>query len=87
MILGEVVKSPLAFLQKSGEAGLGKTVEFVHKPLGLIPEILDGIDVRLPICKQLDVVDSVAREGGDIQHVIRAKGVFNKRCYPRRLHN
>ena len=28
-------------------------------PLGLIPEILDAIDVRLPICEQLGVVDSV----------------------------
>jgi len=55
--------------------GLGDAIEFAHMPLGLVPEILDAIDVRLPIREQLGVVDSVVPEGEDIQHVIRAKGV------------
>jgi hypothetical protein len=49
--------------------GLGNAVEFAHMPLGLVPEILDAIDVRLPIREQPDVLDSVVLEGGDIQHV------------------
>jgi hypothetical protein len=55
--------------------GLGNAVEFAHMPLGLVPEILDAIDVRLPIREEPGVVDSVVLESGDIQHVVRAKGV------------
>ena len=41
--------------------GLGNAVGFAHMPLGLVPEILDAIDVRLPIREQPGVVDSVVK--------------------------
>ena len=30
---------------------LGNTVEFTHVPLGLVPEILDAIDVIVAVCE------------------------------------
>ena len=36
---------------------LGYTVKFAHMPLGLVPKILDTIDVIMPVGKQFRMID------------------------------
>ena len=43
--------------------------------LGLVPEILDAVDVILAIGKPFGMVDPVMPESGNIQHVIGGEGV------------
>ncbi len=35
----------------------GNTVKFTQVPLGLIPEVLNAVDVVFPIGKELGVID------------------------------
>jgi len=55
--------------------GLGNAVKFAHVALSLVPEILDAIDVAVPVREQFRMVDPVMFEGRDIQYVVRAEGV------------
>ena len=41
------IEAPLTLLQKPVEVLLFDAVEFTHLPLGLVPEILDAVDVIL----------------------------------------
>ncbi len=43
--------------------------------LRLVPEILNAIDVIMPVCKQLTMVDSVVPEIRHIQCIVAAPGV------------
>ena len=54
---------------------LGNTVEFTHVALGLVPEILDAIDVIVAVCEELRVVDAEVMEVRHIQHIIAAPEV------------
>ena len=54
---------------------LGNTVEFTHVALGLIPEILNAIDVIVAVCEELRVVDTEVMEVRHIQHIIAAPAV------------
>ena len=45
--------------------------------LGLIPEVLDAVDVVPLIGEQFGVVDAVVLETGYIEHVVGAEGVFD----------
>lgn len=47
------VEAPLALLQKPVKILQFDAVKFAQMPLGLIPEILNPIDMVLPIRKQL----------------------------------
>jgi len=51
---------------------LGNTVEFAHVPLGLVPEILNAIDVIVAVCEELRMVDTEVRH---IQYIIAAPAV------------
>ena len=55
--------------------GGGDAVETTHMTLGLIPEVLDAVDVVLLIGEQLGVVDAVVFEAGYIEHVVGAEGI------------
>src|SRR5882762_831610 len=44
-------------------------------PLGLVPEILDAVDVVFPVGKQFGMVDPVVFETGNIQHIVRTEGI------------
>jgi len=35
----------------------GNTIEFTHMALGLVPEILDAIDMVVTVCKEFGMVD------------------------------
>ena len=53
----------------------GNTVKFTHMPLGLVPEILDAINVVFLIGKQLRMIDPIVFKFADIQHVIASPAV------------
>src|SRR5271167_85234 len=69
------IESPLALLQEEVEVGGRDTVESSHMPLGLIPEVLDAVDVVVLIGEELGVVDAVVLEAGYVEHVVGAEGV------------
>ena len=69
------VETPFALLQVEVKVGGGDAVETTHMTLGLIPEVLDAIDVVLLIGEQLGVVDAVVLETRYIEHVIGTKGI------------
>ena len=49
---------------------LGDTIEFTHVALGLVPEILNAVDVVLTVCKELRMVDPEVVEVQYIQRII-----------------
>tara|TARA_B100000767_G_C19592335_1_gene462018 strand:+ start:229 stop:399 length:171 start_codon:yes stop_codon:yes gene_type:complete len=54
---------------------LGNTIEFTHVTLGLVPEVLDAIDMVMAVGKELRVVDAEVVKVGHIQHVIASLAV------------
>ena len=54
---------------------LRDTVEFPHVALGLVPEILDPVDVVSGVCEELGMVDPVMLERTDIQRIIPVPAV------------
>ncbi len=55
--------------------GLWNTVEFAHMPLGLVPKILNPIDVICLVCKELGMVDPKVMEIRYVQYVVAAPTV------------
>ena len=53
----------------------GNTVKFAHMTLGLVPEILDPVDVVMSICKQDRMVDPEVLERTDIERVVAPPAV------------
>ena len=49
---------PLTFLQQWGKMLLGNAVKFTQVRLGLVPEVLNAIDVVFAGGKQLGAIDS-----------------------------
>ena len=41
---------------------LENTIEFTHVALGLVPEILDAVDVIVAVCEDLRMVDAEVME-------------------------
>jgi hypothetical protein len=54
---------------------LWNTVEFTHVALGLVPKVLNPVDVIFLVCKEFGVVDSKVTEIRYVQHVIAAPAV------------
>ena len=54
---------------------LGDTVKFAHVTLGLVPEILDPVDVVVSICKQDRMVDAVVLERADIERIVASPAI------------
>ena len=46
------------------------TIKFTHVTLGLIPKILDSVNVITGVCKEFGVVDSEMLEVRNIQHIV-----------------
>jgi hypothetical protein len=44
-------------------------------PLGLVPEVLDAIDMVVRISEEFRMIDPVMMELGDIQHIIKPEAV------------
>jgi len=54
---------------------LWNTVEFAHVALGLVPKILNPVDVVLFVCKEFGMVDPKVVEIRYVQHVVTAPTV------------
>ncbi len=55
--------------------GLWNTVEFAHVALGLVPKILNPVDVILLVCKEFGMVDPKVMEIRYVQHVVTAPAI------------
>jgi hypothetical protein len=55
--------------------GLRNTVEFAHVALGLVPQILNSVDVILLVCKEFGVVDPEVMEIRYVQHIETAPAI------------
>jgi hypothetical protein len=60
------IESPFTLLQKPVKISTFYPVKSAHMTLGLVPEVLDPIDVILLISKQLRVVDTYMPKRGNI---------------------
>ena len=65
-----VVETPFAFLKKHWEVLGGYPIEFAQMPLGLVPEVLNTVDMILPVDKAIRMVDAVVAKRRYIQHVV-----------------
>ena len=54
---------------------LRDTVEFAHMTLGLVPEILDAVDVNLLVCEQFRMVDPEVMKIRHIEHVVPSTAI------------
>ena len=68
-------RAPFTLLQKPVKIIGFDPVKPAHVTLGLVPEILDPIDVITLIGEQLRVVDTHMLERGNIQRIIRPKRI------------
>jgi len=69
------VEAPLAFLEEKKEAFLGNAVEPSEVALGLVPEVLDPVDVVVLVGEQLRVVDAGVMEARHVKRVIAPEAV------------
>ena len=53
----------------------GNTVKFTHMTLGLVPEVLNAIDVVGLVCKQFGMIDTEVFKVLYLQHVIAPPAV------------
>lgn len=66
------IEAPLALLPKPVKAGWLNTVEFAQVTLGLIPEVLDSIDVVFLVRKLHRVVDAFVVKIAHIEGIVAA---------------
>jgi predicted outer membrane lipoprotein len=69
------VESPLAFLEEEGKVGGLDAVEAAHVTLGLVPEILNSIDVVFLLAEAFAVVDALMLEVRDVEYIVRTERV------------
>lgn len=65
-----MIKAPFALLDEQVEVLLWNAVVAAQMPLGLVPEVLDPVDVVGFVSEELRVVDPHVVELGDINDVI-----------------
>ena len=77
------IEAPFTFLQEPIKTLLLDAVKFPHMPLGLVPEILDPVDVVLLVSKQFRVVDTLVMKIRYIQSIVRSEGIrINDAIWP-----
>lgn len=70
-----MVEAPFTLLDEQVEVVLGDAVVASEMSLGLVPEVLDAVDVVCIVGEQLRMIDADMVELRDIQHVIGAEGI------------
>jgi len=70
-----VVESPLAFLEIERESVLRDAVKFAHVSFGLVPKILDAVDVIVGVRELFRMVDAQVLERRGIQDIVPAPAV------------
>ena len=74
--MAAAIEAPLTFFQEAVKAVFGDAVEAAQMALGLVPEILDAVDVmpaRADKC--FAVVHAAVMKLGDIQHIVSPEAV------------
>src|SRR5580704_1958908 len=69
-VCGAVVETPFAFLEVEGELGPWDAIVAAQMALGLVPEVLDAVDVVSPVGELLAMVDAHVVEPGHVEHVV-----------------
>src|SRR6202012_180673 len=69
------IEAPLTFLQEPVKIVGFDAVETPHMPFGLVPEILDAIDVVLLVGEELRMIDAQMMKVGYIKRIVRLKRV------------
>ena len=54
---------------------LGNTVKFAQVALGLVPEILNAVDVVFTVGKELGMVDPQVSEAGHREGIVAGQGI------------
>ena len=70
-----VVEPPFAFLDEEMEVLPGNAVISAQVPFRLVPEVLNAVDVVIPVCKEFRMIDPHMVEVSDIELVISAEAV------------
>jgi hypothetical protein len=70
-----MIEPPLTLFEEEIEVSFEDSVVFSQVPLGLVPEILDAIDVVVLVGKQIGMIDPEMVEVGDVEHVIAAVAI------------
>ena len=70
-----VVEAPLALFDEQMKVLSGNSIEWAHVSFGLVPEVLNAVDVIGLISKELRVVNAQMTELRDIQCIIRSEAV------------
>ena len=66
-----IVEPPFALFEEEVEVCFGDAVVAAQVPLGLVPEVLNAIDVVVPVFdKMVGVIDPVMVELRDIQNIV-----------------
>ena len=73
--MGASIEAPFALLEKPVEVLLPDPVEAAQVTFGLVPEVLDPVDVASAPGEESGVVDPVVMKARDIQSVVGAEGV------------
>ena len=69
------IEAPFALLQKPVEVIGFDAIELAQMTLGLVPEVLDTVNVIFFISKESGVVDSLMVKVAYIKGIVRAEGV------------
>ena len=73
--MGAAIEAPLTFFEEPVEVLRFDAVEFAKMPFGLVPEVLDPIDVVVSISEELRVVDSHVVKITDIKGIVGLESV------------
>src|ERR1700722_5873299 len=69
------IETPLGLLEVEVEVGSRDSIEAAHVTLGLIPEVLDAVDMVFLIGEELRMIDAEVLEAGYIENVVGTEGV------------
>ena len=69
------IEAPFALLQKPVEVIGFDAIELTQMTLGLVPEVLDSVDVIFSISKESGVVDSPVVKVAYIKGIVSAEGI------------
>lgn len=70
-----IIEPPLTLFEEEIEVSFGDSVVFSQVLLGLVPEILDAIDVVMLVGKQLRMIEPEMVEVGDVEYIIAAVAI------------
>lgn len=69
------IEAPFALLQEPVKVLFPDPVKSTQMPLGLVPEVLDTVDVIVPVGEEFGMIDPVMVEARNVQGVVSAEGV------------